>query len=73
MTDIASPCQFCIHRRDRSCAAYPDGIPTDVLYFDFHSKVNADQQGTDVYSPIPGAPALKDYANYTEADADAFP
>ena len=57
-TGPAPPCVDCIHFNKHdysklSCAAFPDGIPEDILSGDFdHTKKHTDQDNDIIYEPL---------------------
>jgi hypothetical protein len=64
MTVIASPCATCIHRDAEQwfCKAFPQGIPTVVMFRNPHAKVVRGQVGRFIYEPTPGGPPITDFS-----------
>jgi hypothetical protein len=54
MDTIDLICFKCAHRGefDMGCAAFPDGIPNEVLEFNKHSTPLPDQKNEIVFEPI---------------------
>jgi len=57
MTTISPDCVICKHfRQGFKCAAYPEGIPDDILLLKRrHTKKLKDQKGSWIFEPMKSA------------------
>lgn len=59
MHSVTSACDSCVHRTGRTtCAAFPDGIPDEILVWaGTHYEPLPDQTNSVVYDFLPGMDA----------------